>query len=110
MVSFEEVVVDCLVVKLLFVMKCVGVLILCVGGGVVVNCCLCEWFEVVCEGEWLCFVIVLLEFCMDNVVMGVIVFEYFKCGSIDMFEFDVMLGLICLWDWIGFMMILFSVV
>lgn len=76
-VSFQEVIVDILVKKLVKVLKQMGLKCLVIVGGVSVNKCLCECLEVDLVKIKVIVYYVELVFCIDNGVM--IVFVGYQC-------------------------------
>jgi N6-L-threonylcarbamoyladenine synthase len=92
--SFQEAVVDCLVVKSFQALKKTGMNILCVGGGVAANARLRERVQQEAAGQNVRLFIAPLPFCTDNAVMGAIALERLRAGLTEPLDLDVFPGVI----------------
>src|SRR5262249_40087252 len=92
--SFQQAVVDCLVVKTLRAAEQAGLKTLCVGGGVAANSALRTRFEAEAGKRGLELFIPPLRLCTDNAVMGAIAVERLRGGLIETLELDAYPGLV----------------
>ncbi|QDU95757.1 tRNA (adenosine(37)-N6)-threonylcarbamoyltransferase complex transferase subunit TsaD [Lignipirellula cremea] len=92
--SFQEAVVDCLVVKAMQAVETTGLRTLCVGGGVAANGRLRERLAEETAAAGVELQIAPMALCTDNAVMGAIAFERLKAGDVDDLTLDVRPGLV----------------
>lgn len=92
--SFEQAVVDCLVVKSRRAVQHTGYGRLCVGGGVAANRRLRAALEEAAESDGFELVIAPLELCTDNAVMGAIALEKIRRGEYAPLDLDIEAGLV----------------
>ncbi len=92
--SFEEAVVDCLVVKSMLALKKTGLPRLCVGGGVAANKRLRQRLEEATREAEAELIIAPFELCTDNAVMGAIAVERLRAGFTDSLDLDITPGLV----------------
>lgn len=92
--SFEQAVVDCLVVKSRRAVRHTGYGRLCVGGGVAANRRLRAQLEEAAGADNFELVIAPLELCTDNAVMGAIALEKIRRGEFAPLDLDIEAGLV----------------
>ncbi len=95
--SFQQAVVDCLVVKSVQAVKQTcsqNQRRLCVGGGVAANRVLRDQLAVECEKHQIELTFAKMEHCTDNAVMGAIAIERLKAGLVEDMDLDILPGLI----------------
>ena len=92
--SFQQAVVDCLVVKAVGALKQTGLNRLCVGGGVAANRVFRDQLQQACSRQGYQLHIAPMKFCTDNAVMGAIAFERLKAGLVDELDVDIQPGLV----------------
>lgn len=92
--SFQQAVVDCLVVKSVQCVKKFGLSRLCVGGGVAANRLFREQLQTACQQNEIQLHIAPLKYCTDNAAMGAIAVEKFKAGLLDSMDMDIFPGLV----------------
>lgn len=92
--SFQEAVVDCLVIKAVQACRQTGLKVLCVGGGVAANGRLRERLTAACAKQRIELHIAPPALCTDNAVMGAIAFERLKAGCVESLDLDVLAGLV----------------
>ncbi|HTN77717.1 MAG TPA: tRNA (adenosine(37)-N6)-threonylcarbamoyltransferase complex transferase subunit TsaD [Pirellulaceae bacterium] len=92
--SFQEAVVDCVVVKALQACQQTGLRRLCVGGGVAANQRLRERLTEACEKQRIELHIAPPALCTDNAVMGAIAFERLKAGCFESLDLDIVPGVL----------------
>jgi N6-L-threonylcarbamoyladenine synthase len=92
--SFQQAVIDCLVIKSLQAVQQQKSKTLCVGGGVAANRLFREQLTAACESEQVELHVAPLEYCTDNAVMGAIAVERLKAGRIESLELDILPGLV----------------
>lgn len=92
--SFEQAVVDCLVVKATKAIKHCGYTRLCVGGGVAANQRLRTQLQASAAKHGFELLIAPKELCTDNAVMGAIALEKIKRGMFASLDLDIHAGLV----------------
>lgn len=92
--SFEQAVVDCLVVKSRRAVRRTGYGRLCVGGGVAANHRLRAQLEEAAAADNFELIIAPLELCTDNAVMGAIALEKIRRGEFAPLDLDIEAGLV----------------
>lgn len=92
--SFQEAVVDCLVVKALAAVERTGRSRLCVGGGVAANQRLRARLTDECAERGVELHIAPPELCTDNAVMGAIAVEHLRAGRFASLDIDIQPGLV----------------
>jgi N6-L-threonylcarbamoyladenine synthase len=92
--SFQEAVVDCLVLKSMAAIERTGLQTLCVGGGVAANGRLRERLTAECQRRGIELVIPPLSLCTDNAVMGAIAVERLRAGLVEDLDLDIKPGLV----------------
>jgi N6-L-threonylcarbamoyladenine synthase len=92
--SFQEAVVDCLVVKSFQALRKTGLAVLCVGGGVAANARLRERLQEEAAQRNVRLHIAPLALCTDNAVMGAIAVERLQAGLIESLDLDVSPGVV----------------
>lgn len=92
--SFQQAVIDCLVVKSIQAIERSGLNNLCVGGGVAANRLLREQLTQECDKKQISLHIAPLEFCTDNAVMGAIAIERYKANLFEDLDLDIKPGLV----------------
>jgi N6-L-threonylcarbamoyladenine synthase len=92
--SFQEAVVDCLVVKSMLALEKTGMRRLCVGGGVAANRRLRERLQEAAAAKDVELHIAPIQLCTDNAVMGAIAVERLQAGLIEPLDLDIIPGLV----------------
>lgn len=92
--SFQQAVVDCLVVKTIQSIKQSGLNRLCVGGGVAANQLFRHQLKKACQHHEVELHISPLEYCTDNAAMGAIAIEKFKAEIFESMDLDIIPGLV----------------
>lgn len=92
--SFQEAVVDCLVVKSLRAIEMTGIRRLCIGGGVAANRRFRERIEAEAKSAGIELFIAPIALCTDNAVMGAIAVERLAAGLVEPLDLDIIPGLV----------------
>lgn len=92
--SFQQAVVDCLVIKSIQALERTGLARLCVGGGVAANRVLRAALAEALAGRGVELLIAPPELCTDNAVMGALAFERLRAGHTDSLDLDAFPGLV----------------
>jgi len=92
--SFQEAVIDCLVVKAFLALERTGLETLCVGGGVAANAALRARLEEEARRRGARLFIAPLKLCTDNAVMGAIAVERYRAGRLESLDLDVVPGVV----------------
>jgi N6-L-threonylcarbamoyladenine synthase len=92
--SFQQAVVDCLVIKAFDALRMTGFRTLCVGGGVAANRAFRQALLERSELEKAVLHIADPKLCTDNAVMGAIALERYQAGLFESLELDVTPGLV----------------
>ncbi|MFN9715030.1 MAG: tRNA (adenosine(37)-N6)-threonylcarbamoyltransferase complex transferase subunit TsaD [Planctomycetota bacterium] len=92
--SFEQAVIDCLVVKSMLAVERTKLNRLCVGGGVAANRRFREQLQRACDRRGTELHIADPSLCTDNAVMGALAWERYSVGDTDTLELDAQPGLL----------------
>ncbi len=92
--SFQQAVVDVLVVKCKQAIEKTGRKTLCIGGGVAANALFRSELEAMCQEEKIRLIIAPMKYCTDNAAMGAIAWEKFKAKNFAPLDLDPTPGLI----------------
>lgn len=92
--SFQQAVVDCLVIKCMQGVDQTGAKRLCVGGGVAANLAFRAGLEDACRQRDIRLIIPPLRLCTDNAAMGAIAIEKFKAGLFENLDLAIYPGLV----------------
>jgi N6-L-threonylcarbamoyladenine synthase len=92
--SFQQAVVECLVIKCMQGLAQTGAERLCVGGGVAANLSFRDALEDACRERNVRLIIPPLRLCTDNAAMGAIAMEKFQAGLFESLDLSIYPGLV----------------